>query len=66
MEKARAALRAEEQALKEKWCKLEGHRWDLPQPNPFNSGLLTTCEVICNRCNAHATLTVDVREPKRA
>jgi hypothetical protein len=63
LKKAEAALLAEEQALKEKWCRLKGHRWDLPTTSPFNNGFLTTCEIICNRCNAHATVTVTIDGP---
>jgi hypothetical protein len=63
MAKAEAALLAEEQATRKKWCALKGHKWDLPQPNPFNSDVLD-CVVICNRCNAHADVTVVVRAPE--
>jgi hypothetical protein len=62
MKSAEDALLAEEQALKEKWCRLRGHRFDLPNPNPFNNGHLRECEVICNRCNVHAKVTVTLRE----
>ena len=57
--KAEAGLLAEEQALKEKWCSLVGHRWDLPGVSPFNHDIMT-CKVVCNRCNAHATVTVTI------
>ena len=57
---AEAALDAEEQALKRKRCALKGHKWDLPSANPFNHGKLTSCETICNRCNAHAKITLTV------
>ena len=60
---AEASLLAEEQALKEKWCKLKGHRWDLPAVSPFSNGHLTTCETICNRCNTHAMVTIAL-QPK--
>lgn len=66
LKKAEAELLAEEQALKEKWCRLKGHRWDVPGVSPFNNGHMTSCEVICNRCNVHATLTVDVHEKPTA
>lgn len=54
-----------EQAIKEKWCALKGHRWDLPAASPFNHDMLE-CEVICNRCNIHAKVTVTIipREAK--
>ena len=58
--KGRVALRAKEEAIKREWCALEGHRWDLPGANPFNHDMLE-CELICNRCNAHADLKVFVR-----
>jgi len=61
MKVAEDALHAEEQALKRKWCKLKGHRWDLPAANPFNQNV-PECETICNRCNAHAKVTVTVVE----
>jgi len=57
--KAEAALNAEELALKKKWCALKGHRWDLPADNPFNHDMLE-CIIICNRCNAHAELSIKV------
>lgn len=60
---AEDALNAEELALKRKWCRLRGHKWDLPAANPFNqSQTLTECETICNRCNAHAKVTLTVIE----
>jgi hypothetical protein len=57
MSKAEAALLAEEQATKKKWCVLKGHRWDLPAVNPLNHDL-SECEIICNRCNLHGTVTI--------
>jgi hypothetical protein len=57
MAKAEAALLAEEQSTKKKWCALKGHRWDIPAISPFNHDILE-CEVICSRCNLHATLTI--------
>jgi hypothetical protein len=60
IEQGRIALRAEEAATKKKWCALEGHRWDLPAVSPFNHDIFV-CEIICNRCNAHADLSVVVR-----
>jgi hypothetical protein len=60
--KGEALLLAEEVALKKKWCALKGHRWDLPSVSPFNHDLLE-CAVICNRCNAHATVTVTIDTP---
>ena len=59
MAKAEAALLAEEQAIKEKWCVLKGHRWDLPGVSPFNNNIMD-CRVICGRCNVGATVTVTV------
>jgi len=59
MAKAEAALFAEEQAIKKKWCALKGHRWDLPAASPFNHDMLE-CEVICNRCNARAKVTLTI------
>jgi hypothetical protein len=60
---AEDALDAEELALKRKRCKLRGHKWDLPAANPFNqSQILTECETVCNRCSAHAKVTVTVIE----
>lgn len=64
MKAAEAALLAEEQAIKEKWCQLKGHVWPLPGANPFTNGKLSSCEVVCNRCNARATVTVALL-PKR-
>jgi hypothetical protein len=61
--KGRAALLAEEQATRKKWCALEGHKWDLPQPNPFNSDTMG-CIIICSRCNVHATVTINIDEAK--
>jgi hypothetical protein len=63
MAKAEAALRAEEQTLKEKWCALQGHRWDMPAVSPFNHDILD-CTIICNRCNVHASLTITVEGKK--
>jgi hypothetical protein len=57
--KGKADLLAKETALKKEWCTLEGHRWDLPSVSPFNHDILE-CAVICNRCNAHATVTVTI------
>ncbi len=57
MAKAEAALHAEEQATKRKWCALKGHRWDLPSVNPLNHDI-SECEVICNRCNLHGKVTI--------
>jgi hypothetical protein len=57
MAKAEAALLAEEQATKKKWCALKGHRWDMAAVSPFNTDILE-CEVICSRCNLHGTLTI--------
>ena len=59
MMKGEALLLAEEVALKKKWCALKGHRWDLPGVSPFNNDIME-CEVICNRCNAHAHVTVSI------
>jgi hypothetical protein len=61
MKKAEEALYAEEYATKKKWCVLKGHKWDLPAASPFNHDMLT-CEVICNRCNAHATVTITIHQ----
>ena len=55
--KAEAALFAEEQATKKKWCALKGHRWDLPAVSPFNANIME-CEIICNRCNLHGKVVV--------
>lgn len=55
--KAEAALRAEEEAIKRKWCVLKGHRWDLPAVSPFNSDT-SECNIICNRCNLHGKVTI--------
>jgi hypothetical protein len=62
MTKGEAALVAEEATLKRKWCALKGHRWDLPAASPFNHDILE-CEIICNRCNAHATLAITIDGP---
>jgi len=59
--RAEAALLAEEQATKKKWCALKGHKWDLPAVSPFNHNILD-CEIICGRCNAHAIVTVTVNK----
>jgi hypothetical protein len=59
MAKAEADLLAQEQKIKEQWCALKGHKWDLPQPNPLNSDSLE-CQLRCNRCNETATLTIAV------
>lgn len=58
----KAALLAEEAATKRKWCALEGHRWDLPQVNPFNNDIMD-CLIICSRCNAHAKVTLTIEVP---
>jgi|GEM_PF-3624107 len=58
--KGRAALKAKEEAIKKEWCALEGHRWDLPGASPFNHDMLE-CEIICNRCNAHAQLKIFIQ-----
>lgn len=58
--KAELALLAEEQNIKKKWCALKGHRWDLPAVSPFNHDIMD-CVIICNRCNAHADLTIAVQ-----
>jgi hypothetical protein len=63
MAKAEAILHAEEEVLKKKWCALKGHRWDLPGVSPFNHNILE-CEIICNRCNVHADVTVTIRKEK--
>jgi hypothetical protein len=65
IKRAEAALDAEEQALKEKRCVIRGHRWDLPAMSPFNDGHLTSCETICSRCNAHATVSITVRDSSK-
>jgi hypothetical protein len=57
--RAEAALLAEEQATKKKWCALKGHKWDLPAVSPFNHNILE-CEIICGRCNVHAIVTVTI------
>ena len=57
----KVALAAKEIALKKEWCALEGHRWDLPAASPFNHDMLD-CVIICNRCNAHADLTIAIRK----
>jgi hypothetical protein len=57
--RAETLLLAEEQALKKKWCALKGHKWDLPAVSPFNHNILE-CEIICSRCNAHASVTVTI------
>jgi len=62
MAKAEAALVAEEAATKRKWCALKGHKWDLPAASPFNHDMLE-CIIICNRCNAHAVLTIAIDKP---
>lgn len=54
---AEAALLAEEQDIKKRWCALKGHRWDLPGTNPLNTDIWD-CSVRCNRCNVTATLTI--------
>jgi hypothetical protein len=63
--RAEAALQNEEQTLKEKWCVLKGHRFDLPAANPINQPLeMTHCQIRCNRCNCTATLSITVdRKP---
>lgn len=55
--KERAAIQAQEQQIKERWCRLEGHKWDLPQPNPLNSDTYL-CALRCNRCGITAKLTI--------
>jgi hypothetical protein len=60
--KAEAALLAEEQATKRKWCALKGHKWDLPQPNPLNFDMLE-CDLVCGRCSARAKLAItDIKD----
>jgi hypothetical protein len=61
--KEEAEILAEEQAIKKRWCRLKGHRWDLPQPNPLNADLMS-CRLMCNRCGVHATLTIAIDAPK--
>jgi hypothetical protein len=61
--KAEAALDAEEIMIRRKRCVLRGHKWDVPGVSPFNHGHLIECEIICNRCNAHAVLRVtDIKD----
>jgi hypothetical protein len=62
--KGRILLHAEEEAIKRRWCALEGHRWDLPAVSPFNHDMLE-CEVICSRCNAHADLALTIRKENK-
>jgi hypothetical protein len=61
-EREEADIVAQEQRIKERWCALKGHRWDLPQPNPLNSDSLT-CGLRCGRCNVPATLTISIQSP---
>lgn len=56
-EKEEKEIQALEQTIKERWCRLKGHRWDLPQPNPLNADFYT-CPLLCNRCGITATLTI--------
>jgi len=62
--KEEAEIRALEQSAKERWCKLQGHRWDLPQPNPLNSDSYK-CDLRCNRCGISATLTITLPAVKK-
>jgi hypothetical protein len=55
--KEEASIRALEQTTRERWCALQGHKWDLPQPNPLNSDMYS-CDLECNRCRIRATLTI--------
>jgi hypothetical protein len=59
IDREEAAIRAAEQSIQERWCRLRGHRWDLPQPNPLNSDSYT-CALLCNRCGVRATLTIEI------
>jgi len=65
-EKVKAAILAKEQTIKEEWCALEGHKWDLPQPNPLNSDSLE-CPLRCNRCGetARLAITMDKKVPTK-
>jgi hypothetical protein len=59
-----AAIRALEQSARERWCKLKGHQWDLPNPNPFNGGPdFYACPIRCNRCGIVGTCTVTLAPP---
>jgi len=60
--KEEAEIRALEQLAKERWCKLKGHSWSLPQPNPLNSDSYK-CELPCTRCSVIATLTIALPAP---
>jgi len=58
-------IRALEQLAKERWCRLKGHKWDLPQPNPLNAGDvgipdMLACRLRCNRCACQAALTIAI------
>ncbi len=64
MAKAEADLLAQEQKIKEQWCALKGHKWDLPQPNPLNSDSYE-CTIRCNRCNNTAALTITLNKPEK-
>jgi hypothetical protein len=55
----KASILAAEQTLKERWCALEGHKWDLPQPNPLNADFME-CTLRCNRCNITAKLLITI------
>ena len=63
IEKEEAEILAAEQVIKERWCRLKGHRWDLPQPNPLNFDIMT-CPLLCNRCGIRATLSIAIDPPK--
>ena len=54
-----------EQLVKVRWCRLKGHRWDLPQPNPLNADFYT-CSLLCNRCGVSATLTITLDDTNPA
>jgi hypothetical protein len=55
--KEEAEILALEQFARVRWCRLKGHRWELPQPNPLNADFYT-CPLQCNRCGVMATLTI--------
>jgi hypothetical protein len=63
--KEEAEILALEQTAKERWCRLKGHRWSLPEPNPLNADFYT-CSLQCNRCGVNARLTITLDTPTPA
>ena len=43
-------------------CPPNGHKWELPQINPFNVSGSLECPIRCSRCDAKAQLSITLNE----